>query len=350
MLKPTKNQSKSLSPLSLAMSNQYGKIDWGKLTEEDISRKTQSGHTLLHYCAKDGYWKKLPTKLKQKKYWTQSSDGETVPLIAMQGIYEGQFNFKTLKTEDLLIKTSQKQSVATLACRKGCFHYLPKDIITLEVLSEPIEFNDQDTILHRLARSARMSVVPKQFLTPQTLSNKGRYGETIYHILTEGKIYSLIPKEQWTKKNLTLQSDNGVTPLHNICQHNPEIIPKDVTLEDLLIPSSEGTTAFHCWAASSKWADIPEKFLSKKSLEMETKSEQSPISLIIWQARNISKEDDPKAHTKLKLMLQKISAKILKNLYQKAPQNEILTKMLKQEMFKRKLLEKMSDKSQCFEI
>lgn len=350
MLKPTKNQSKSLPPLSLAMSNQYDKIAWGKLTEEDISRKTQSGHTLLHYCAKDGYWKKLPTKLKQKKYWTQSKDGGTVPLSAMQGICEGQFNFKILKTEDILIKNSQKQSVATLSCRKGCFWQLPKDIITLEVLSEPIEFNDQDTILHRLARIGQMSIVPKQFLTPQTLSNKGRFGHTLYHILTETKIYSLIPKQQWAKKNLTLQSDNGVTPLHNICQHNPEIIPEDVTLEDLLIPSNEGTTAFHCWAASSKWTDIPEKFLSKESLELETKSEQSPIKSIIWQARNISKETAPKAQMKLKTMLQKISAKILKNLYQKTPQNEILTKMLKQEMFKRKLLEKMSDKSQCFEI
>ncbi len=343
------------SPLSLATAGRYAQIEWEKLTEKDVLETSATGHTVLHHAARQGYWNRVPKKLQDKKYWKEAENGTTILISAYQGEYQEWIDKKSLTTKDILKQNENGQSVAILAAWQGRFYLLPKEIITLEVLQQKISKEDNDTILHKLAWSRQLSAIDKKFLTEDILSSKGNYGETIYHILANENTTGEIPKELWTKTALTLQADMGVTPLHYICQHDCSLIPKDITLKDLLIPTNTGCTPLHCWAGTQKWYEIPDKFLTTKTLELKSEYEAPPFESIIKQFGNLDlrtrsglSERNKCIEDKFKTMLGKLHEKTLNGLVNTTEKN--LLPFIKQEVSKRKIFKDLNRKNQNIEI
>lgn len=343
------------SPLSLATAGRYTQIQWEKLTEKDVLECSGTGHTILHHAARQGYWNRVPKHLKDKKYWKESKNGTTVLISAFQGADWTWVDKKSLTTKDILKQNDNGQSVGTLTAKTGFFHLLPKEIITLEVLQQEISQEDYDTILHKLARNRQLSVVDKKFLTENILSAKGNYGESIYHIVAEDNVPESIPKHLWTRSAVTLQANTGITPLHHLCAYGWSSIPKDITLEDLLIPTNNGSTPLHCWAASQGWHKIPDKFLTNATLELKAEYETSPIESIVKQFGSIYlrfrkglAEKDKNIENKFKRVLSKISEKTLKGLL--TTNEKIVIPLIKQEMGKRRLFKELDSKQQYIEI
>lgn len=337
------------SPLSLAISNNYSKINWDNLTEADILEKSLTGLTLLHQAARDGFYKKIPQPLRDRKYWTETNEGTTVLISAYLGSDQAWIDKESLTTKDLLKQNNNGDSITSLAVQKGIFHEFPKDIITEEVLTQRIKCDGGDTILHKLARRDQLDIVPKIFLTEQILSSKGNYGESIFHIVAEGPHYHHIPKDKWTRSAMTLKADNGVTPLHHICRRDPSLIPKDITVDDMLSETDEGATPLYLWASSKQWHKIPDKFLTRESLEYEVDFLDSPLQLIThgYELALKYSHEIPEETNKFKTVLSKISDRALNKLVTKG---YIVIPLVKQEIVKRKLFKELSKKEQSIEI
>jgi len=336
---------KGISPLKLARSTHFSQlgIDWSELTLEDITETTETGYTLLHYAARDGYWDKIPKKWQDKKYWQETKSGTTVLISAYLGDRQEWIDKKSLTTQDILKRDDRGHSVATLAAKNTRFFQIPKNIVTLEVLKQKISPEDDDTILHTLARTGQLSCLSKKFLTEEVLSLRGNDGETIYHIVAEENISHHIPKNLWTRTAVTLQADSGRTPLHPLCACNSDLIPPDVTLKDLLIATDGKSTPLHCWAASGEWVKIPNKFLTQETLELAGDKGETPLNSIVEEYKVVKtwkgwglKEEYLKVESKFALILSKVSEKTLKKI-QKV-KDPILEQPLNQELARRKLL------------
>lgn len=354
-MKEKPKQPPNQSPLSLATAGQYAKIQWEKLTENDVLETSSTGHNILHHAARQGYWKRIPKHLKDKKYWKESKNGTTVLISAFQGEDQSWIDKKSLTTKDILKQNERGESVATLSAKSGRFYLLPKEIVTLEVLQQEISNEDYDTVLHKLARSRQLSAIDKNLLTEKILSAKGNYGESIYHIAADDNAPESIPKQLWTRTTVTLQADTGVTPLHHLCQYDYTLIPKDITLEDILIPTNTGSTPLHCWATTQNWHKIPDKFLTQKTLELKAEYEASPIESILKQFshaylkfRNGLAKRDINIENKFKNILSKIKEETLKELLK--TKEKVLFPLIKQEIGKRKLFKELNNKKQSLEI
>lgn len=309
------------SPLSLATTGRYTQIQWEKLTGATVLEASETGHTILHHAARQGYWNRVPKELRDRKYWKEAKNGTTVLISAFQGQDQHWVwvDKKSLTTKDILKKNDSGQSVAILAARANTFYLLPKKIVTLEVLQQEISNEDYDTVLHKIILSGQLSDIDKKFLTEEILSSKGNYGETGYHAIASACKAANIPKNLWTKSALLLSSDDNTTPLHHICQYNSSLIHKDITLEDLLVKGYAGVTPLHNWAEGPEWINIPEQFLTAETLKLSAKHEKdTPIDLILSHLKDVYQSGNETLLNnilpKVKRTLNKLDQKTLESL------------------------------------
>lgn len=340
------------NPVYLASRCQYKDVDWNNLTEKDITTFNNKGYTFLHYVAEHGHWQRLPIKLRDKKYWKETEAGDTIYICAFRGRNHDWVNKKSLTTEDLLKKNKVGQSIATLLARTAMFSEIPKNIITKEVLLEPIAEKKYDKLIHLLALSGQIPSVPEELLTEELLSFKGQQGYTVFHVLAENNYADDIDPRLWTIKNLTLKCQDKTTPLHIITQYKPHLLPKDITIKELTLKNQYGLTPIHAWARGHNWREIPDKFLTKESLELK----DNYGTKLIYQITEKFKTDEAIAPTKINAMLNSKMKSILSKTDGKtlhslaADENSKLAKHVKGEMAKRKILKELSGTKQSLEI
>lgn len=339
-------------PTYLASRCQYNYIDWDSLTEKDITTFNNKGYTFLHYVAEHGYWQRLPIRFRDSKYWKESEGGDTIYICAFRGRNHDWVDTNSLTTEDLLKKNKIGQSIATLSAGSKMFSEIPKDIITKEVLLTPIAEKKYDKLVHWLAQTGQLPAVPEALLTEELLSLKGRGGKTVFHVLAENNYTDDIDPKLWTIENLTLKAYDHTTPLHTIAQYKPHILPKDITLEDLTLKTREGFTPLHGWARGHNWREIPDKFLTKESLELK----DNYGTKLIYQITERFKTDEAIAPTKINAMLNSKMKSILSKVDDKtlhslaADESSALVKHVKGEMVKRKVLKELSGAEHNLEI
>jgi len=332
-------------PTYLASRCQYNYVDWNNLTEKDITTFNDKGYTFLHYVAEHGYWNRLPIKLRDSKYWRESESGDTIYICAFRGKDTDWITKESLTTEDLLKKNNTGQSIATLAAESKKFAELPKNIITREVLLTPLTAQRKwDKLVHFLAQTGQIPAVPEDLLTEELLSIKGRGGNTVFHTLAENNYTDDIDPKLWTIENLTLTSYDKTTPLHTIAQYKPHLLPKDISLKELTLKTREGHTPLHGWARRHNWRNIPDKFLTKDSLELK----DNYGTKLIYQITERFKTDEAIAPTKLNAMLNLKMKSILSKVDDKtlhslaADENSKLAKHVVAELSKRKLVKELS--------
>lgn len=340
-------------PLYLASRCQYNYVDWNSLTEKDITTFNDKGYTFLHYVAEHGHWNRLPIKLRDNKYWKESEGGDTVYICAFRGKDTYWIDKKSLTTKDLLTKNNIGQSIATLAAEYKEFAEFPKEIITKEVLLIPLTTTRKwDKLIHFLAQTGQLPAVPEYLLTEEILSIKGGGGNTVFHTLAENNYTDDIDPKLWTVKNLTRKSYDNTTPLHTIAQYKPHILPKDITLKELTLKTREGFTPIHACARGHNWREIPNKFLTKESLELK----DNYGTKLIYQITERFKTDEAIAPTKINAMLNSKMKSILSKVDDKTlhslalDKSSSLVKHVKGEMGKRRLLKELSDSEHNIEI
>jgi hypothetical protein len=211
-----------------------------------------------------------------------------------------------------------------------------------------------DKLIHQMAKQGKANTIPKELVTEELLALKGNEGESAYHLLAQETYANHIDKSLWTRKTLTLTSHAGRTPLHSIVQYQPELLPEDITLDDLLLKNRDEETPIYLWARGSLWAEIPDKFLTKQTLEL--KVGYGDFETLMHHIANRFKNDQVLYGTNynnpLDTKMKKLLCRIGNNLLQSLGKDEdpSLSRHLNAELAKRKMIKELSQSEQCIEI
>lgn len=213
--------------------------------------------------------------------------------------------------------------------------------------------NDEDEeIIHLMVRMGKVKTIPEDLLTHELLSSKGPSGNSVYHTLTEWGYIHDVPKKLWTQESLTLPNDFGVTPLHNLLQFNCDVIPKSITLDDLLLKANDGQTPLLSWAKSLNWSKIPDKFLTKETLATPDDKDNTVFDIISHsyqvEVANGVFNNKKTLEEKFRNVLSKANDISIKNLCENP--DPILHTPARQEASKRKLVKRLSQSEQSLEI
>jgi hypothetical protein len=280
---------KNRKPIEFARSVSYERINFEDLTEEDICEFDDTGYTLLHYIAKDGMWDHLPKKLQDKRYWQESPHGDTIYMAAYSGGRDEWIDKRELSESDILKRNSRGDFIAWIATKNKTLYMLPKKIITERVLRAPIKTPPpkeyKALLIHQIATHQMITAVSKGLLTQELLSRRDSSGKSTYHILASTQQSGSLPPHLWTRSALTLKSKDGETPLHDIAFNAPSLIPKTISLEEIIVKNDKGNTPLHSWCQGFGWVNIPNKFLTNETLNIVGEYE-SPLDILLFQYVN----------------------------------------------------------------
>jgi hypothetical protein len=180
---------------------------------------------------------------------------------------------KDLTEREILRKSKHGHCIISLAITNGNFNKIPRQSITDKLLKT--DLNSRELLIHFIAREGDIKKIPKELLTEELLSLNDSEGASTYHILAdEGKLKD-IPKKLLTINALSLKDDYGATPLLGMVQNEPELIPKQLLTEKIMLGKQFGETPLHTWATSEHWMDIPLELITKDSLKAK-----SPYTLL----------------------------------------------------------------------
>jgi hypothetical protein len=351
--------------VNLASEGKFSKINWGGLTVKDITEKDEAGYTLLHHVASAGLMQNIPKHLQDKKYWSETPDGTTIYMLALQRPYPNWWVDKNDLTEKEILKRNQLgESFLSLAIKTSLniSKLIPHKSLSPRVLLT--NYKDGDKIIHLLARENGIRNLPKKLLYEELLSTPGHNGHTVYHTLASmGKLGSL-PTKLLTKKALTQQSKHGATALLFMAQYEPDIIPKELLTTTFILKEQFGGTPLHSWAKGHLWMNIPLEFITKETLQ--AKREPPLLNCIINQYaenRFTYKDDkdtlekmDKIFHKCLKLANIKGLEALIKPIETKElgfilpPNMGPVSSMIKKSIMKRKILSKINRKKAYIEI
>ena len=357
-------------PVDLARLKKFSQINWINLTEKDITEFDENGQTLLHYVAHQGFWSDLPIPLRDKKYWQNSKDNNTVYMLAFTSKNLSWVNHNDLTEQEILKRNDFGESLVSIAILNNNFRRIPKSSITEKVLTSPfngpISEDFEDMIIHRIAEHNQTKYLTKELLKEEVLSIRGQYGRSTYHILAEHKQINLLPKEALTKKALQIKDFYGNEVLGTIVKHQPEAIPKEFLTPEMFYKNKVGKTPLHFWAESKNWDHIPNHLLNKESINLN--SPNSPLALIIEQyVQNIAYEKNEnnklEITKKLSRLLTLSNEDELKSLKVKLEasgldwdtkdleeENILTAKLIQKELTRRKLVKELSKHDQSIEI
>jgi hypothetical protein len=282
LMRKTKPSSEDPSPLFLASFRRLDAIKWEELTDKDVTACDDKGRTLLHHCAKEGFWGHLPIKLRDEKYWKPTFEGTTVPMYAMMGNVLSWLEKRELAEDKLTKKDKQGRSLLSIACAAGNLDRIPKESLTPKVLSEKHE--GENSFLHLIAEGKSFIDLPPEVLNEALLSLKGDRGKSVYHTLAENGNIWLLPKKLLTPKGLLLEDNQGKTSLEILLnKEDPiEILPKELLTKEFLFKERKGGKALiHSWVKGKYWMNIPPNLLTKNTLK--SKGEDSLLRSILSQ-------------------------------------------------------------------
>lgn len=269
----------------------------------------------------------------------------------------------SLTEQDLLANSGE---IVSWAIDRGTFHEIPKEAITAKVLLQKATRGPQKghKLIHMIAlvnadtdsgKIPPFPHIPKEVLTHELLSAKEDSGESVYHMLAHSNTLNCIPQGLINKDSLLLTTDEDRTVLHSVAINCPHLIPKEITLKEMLLRDKNDFTPLHSYACSNRWTDIPKAFLTKESVEIKSREGNTPTDYILeefgFDVAYRDKESDPKRISKVRHVLSLVSQDFLKTLVKrKGIENISLLNLIKQEEFKRSLLNKLSEEGQNIEI
>ena len=360
--KNTKKIPKEAKPVELAKNGKFDNINWSKLSVADITEFDDKGFTLLHYAIRQGHWESLPVKLRDKKFWQDAKDGTSIYLSACYGNDLDRIDTSQLTTEDLLKRNKKGDFLALHYTNKARLYTIPKDIITEEVLWQKVEDGyratggyPQDYLIHRIARFDQIGYVHEEHLSHELLALKSNSGQTVFHLLADDEA-NRIPQELWRREALLYQDDSKVTPLHLITRCSGDLIPNTITINDLITPDDQGNTPLYNWclAPGTRWTLIPNKYLTKESLESTGGDLRQTV---LEKLLNRYKKEYPCPNredlntlmsSKISYALKQIETAKLKELLKNY--DPPVTKLIKEEILKRKAKKELARQEEPLEI
>jgi hypothetical protein len=337
----------ALTPLFAASHSQCELIDWDSLTESDIQEKTKDGNTLLHYAAYHGDFEKIPPKLREKQYWTETDNGTTILMSAFERGQVSWINPNDLTEKEILKKNGNGDSILTHAIFSKKLSIIPATSLSKNVLTSKLYSNE--LAIHGILRTGQLDSIPSNLLTEEILLTQGRNGETCYHTIAscrhnETTIAKLMSLKIWNQRTLTLQAPyDNATPLHLLACENPQMIPKEfLTKENLGLVDCNKRSVWHYWASSAKnWKTIPLDLITEEDLlQKDSEEGRTPLWHLAAKFVELPGFDDNPQDGKdiMSKILNSLSPKGLRIL--KSYNIEKVNRFMQHEFIKKRIIEK----------
>jgi len=193
----------------------------------------------------------------------------------------------------------------------------------------------RDKVIHFMIRRGEIKTIPNFLLDTDILSQRGEGGETVFHILAKRDEMRYTKGRIWTKSILLDKDDSGTTPLHSMAMHgNNLILERDLKTETLLISNAIGETPLYNWASSTLWLTIPDKHLTKESLQSKGKYGSTILDIILEQ-HTVKPNWGFRISHSLEKILEKIDKNELKRLLRDYSREPKLNVLIKKEMHRR---------------
>ncbi len=165
-----------------------------ELTQETIRARNKNGDTPLHRAAKEGRINEIPKHLFQPELFMARNN------------------------------SFARETPLHIAARYGHLDQVPPEFLTKETLTASTEYEKKksltgstpprtETPLHTAARCGHADQIPKEFLTPEYLSIEASgYRNTVLHDLAYSNSLDLVPQAYATLEMLNLRNSQGQTP------------------------------------------------------------------------------------------------------------------------------------------
>ncbi|MDB6024507.1 MAG: ankyrin repeat domain protein [Verrucomicrobiales bacterium] len=163
-----------------------------ELTAQTIRSQIKTGDTPVHRAAKDGKIYEIPRHL--------------------------------LQVELFFVKNNSEETPIHMAAKNGHLDQIPREFLTKETLTVSTEYPHNlsktgttppfsETPLHVAARCGHIDQIPKEFLTPEFLSIEATgYRLTVLHCLAYSNRLDVVPAIYATSEIWNLRNSKGETP------------------------------------------------------------------------------------------------------------------------------------------
>lgn len=205
-------------------------------------------------------------------YLFQSGDFEIVP--------------KNLLTEEnTILDGTDKKTVLHLIAKSRQLYLLPPEILTPKALK--VRFKDFDAngrpwvgqrLIDTIVSNRCANLVPKENYTKELLEEPRHDGQTLLHLLASTKQFDAVPTENITAENIRLKNKEGSQVLDLISQDQLHLVPGNLLdEEDLLKFTESGDRVLQNYIRRSKLHEIDERWINEKTLLAENTSRVSGL-------------------------------------------------------------------------
>lgn len=139
------------------------------------------------------------------------------------------------------------------------------------------------SILHLAAQSGQLNQVPKEFLTQKFLTKEDTNGKTAMAHAAYGGHFKQIPRELWTQENLTKKGTPNVLHELAASGNLDILPQELLTKANLLTENAIGNNCFNAAARIGKFEQIPKDTLDLNILTKKDQYNQSIIDHLAFQ-------------------------------------------------------------------
>lgn len=145
---------------------------------------------------------------------------------------------------------------------------IPVDLLNSEILTKKL--SSGLTLLHIVAATQKLNALPDEFLITENLSVQDDNGQTPIHITVK---LAFLPKCGLTVETLMVPDSEGNTPMHLCCFSEfvekplfPKLPASLITPETMLVANKRGITPLHLLAHAEAFKYLPKGFLTQDML------------------------------------------------------------------------------------
>jgi len=282
----------------------YGHLDQlpeELLTERNLLTPNKKGYTPLYLCAENGHLNQIPSwMLTAKNLRANEEKGRSaisaaartkhidqVPSKAFEEIVI-QHDIKYTKVKGSPPRLGEGAHVLHEMQTYDCLHQAPKALLTEKRLLAPDPIMEY-TMVHWLANSGHLDMVPASILVPKNLLLKTTTGKTVLHCCAISGNLDAVPKQYITLENVLVKNNDGDTVLHAFAEygHLDKLPATLLTKQSVAIKNKAGLSTIHMAAGAGRkhcragLAQIPKAFITQESLLEYGANEHTTVFLAV---------------------------------------------------------------------
>jgi ankyrin repeat protein len=247
------------------------------VTESRLRQKNDAGYTPLHLAALSGHLTQVPAGLiTADSLRVRSNSGFTVLHCAASGGHLAQLPAAQLTPEALRLRNDLGETLLHVAAEHGTLDRIPRSLLTVEALAE--RTISGETVFHVAAMNGNLTQIPVALTSDEALRTTTSAGDTVFHAAAIAGHLGTLPPASLTRDHLALRSKSGYSVIHAAAETGQLqfIPPQQLTADLLLTKNDHGDTPLHAAAFEGHLDQVPAQLLTPESMNVRNYDGATP--------------------------------------------------------------------------